>query len=72
MVCSLYNINLFEVENLNELILYFNKLVLNSIKIKETKLWNNAKDHWKKLYLISSYIRNNNIIEIADIEFVLD
>ena len=46
-----------------------NKLILNSTKVKETKLF---KEFLKEIILISSYIRKNNIIEIADIEFVFD
>ena len=70
IICCLYNGDTFKEEKINELINYFNKLILIYIKKEnENKIFTKIL---KEIIIISSYINNNSILEINDIKFELN
>ena len=69
IICSLYNTKILKEEAIIiKIIPYFKKLILNLIESKETKLLNKILS---EIIEISSYIKNNTIIEIDEIKFAL-
>ena len=71
IICCLYNGNLFNQEKINNIIPYFKNLIINVIKNegKENKIFNEIL---KEIIIISTYIQNNLIIDIKDIDFALN
>ena len=69
IICCLYNTKLFKEEIVEKIIPYFKKLILNMINSKEKKLFNKIL---REIIDISSYIKNNTIIDIDEIKFVFD
>ena len=69
IICSLYNSEMLNEDIIRKIIPYFRKLILDKIKSKETKFLNKILD---EIIVISSFIKDNTIIEIDEIKFALD
>ena len=72
-ICCLYNTNSLKKEQLQKLINYMKKFILDIInnykEIKNRKYINNIL---KEIVYISSYFKDENIIEIADIKNIIN
>ena len=70
IICCLYNGQIFNENDIIDLLNYFNNLIINKIKEeeKEKKLFNKIL---KEIIIISSYIKNNKIIDFNDIKYTL-
>ena len=69
IVCALYNSENMNEEIMKDLIPYFKKLIMKDINSKENKLFNKFLN---EIIDISSYIKNNEIIQINEIKFDLE
>ena len=65
-ICALYNSENLNEEIIRDLIPYFKKLLMNGINSKKNKLFNKLLN---EIIDISSYIKNNEIIQINEIKF---
>ena len=70
IICCLFNGQIFNENDIKDLLNYFKNLIIFKIKeeVKEKSLFNKIL---KEIIIISSYIKNNQIIEINDIKFAL-
>ena len=69
-ICSLFNSEILNEDIIiKDLIPYFKKLIKNGVNSKENKLFNKLL---KEIIDISTYIKNSEIIQINEIEFVLE
>ena len=69
IICLLHNVEILNEEKIQKIIPYFKKLILNMIKSKKYKMLNKII---KEILEISSYMKNNAIIDITDIKFIFD